>query len=115
VLDAEAFARARAEGEQLSVDAAIAEALTVEPGVVTDSGSTPLGSPRASAGALTSTEMQVLRLMVAGKTSKEIAAELVVAVSTVDRHLTHIYTKLRARNRAEATALALQQNLVQTA
>jgi DNA-binding NarL/FixJ family response regulator len=52
----------------------------------------------------------VLRLLVNGHTTKEIAAQLVVAVSAVDRHLTHIYSKLGVRNRAEATALSLLQS-----
>jgi DNA-binding NarL/FixJ family response regulator len=34
-----------------------------------------------------------------------------VAVSTVDRHLTHIYQKLGVCNRAEATAVALKKGL----
>jgi DNA-binding NarL/FixJ family response regulator len=54
----------------------------------------------------------VLRLLSGGRTTKEIAAELVVAVSTVDRHLTHIYGKLGVRNRAEATAISLKHGLV---
>jgi DNA-binding NarL/FixJ family response regulator len=37
----------------------------------------------------------------------------VVAVSTVDRHITHIYNKLGVRNRAEATSVALMHKLVQ--
>ena len=61
---------------------------------------------------LTATEARVLRLLVGGRTTKEIAAELVVAVSTVDRHLTHIYQKLGVRNRAAATAFALRHGLV---
>ena len=62
--------------------------------------------------ALTPTEVRVLRLLADGRTTKEIAAELVVAVSTVDRHLTHIYQKLGVRNRAEAVGLAHRQGLV---
>ena len=60
---------------------------------------------------LTATEAQVLRLLAGGRTTKEIAGELVVAVSTVDRHLTHIYQKLGVRNRSAATAFALQHGL----
>ena len=65
-------------------------------------------------GKLTPTELQVLRQLIGGSTTKEIAAELVVAISTVDRHITHIYAKLGARNRAEAAAIALKTGLVQT-
>jgi predicted ATPase/DNA-binding CsgD family transcriptional regulator len=57
---------------------------------------------------LSPTERQVLRLLARGHTTKEIATELVMAVSTADRHITHIYNKLGVRNRAEATAYAVQ-------
>jgi DNA-binding NarL/FixJ family response regulator len=35
----------------------------------------------------------------------------VIAVSTADRHITHIYNKIGVRNRAEATAYALKKGL----
>jgi len=53
-------------------------------------------------GDLSATEAQVLRLLARGRTTKEIAAELVVATSTTDRHITHSYDKLGVRDRAEA-------------
>jgi len=94
----------------MSLEAAVAEALAVDIAPVT-----PAGQAKATVfGNLTPTELQVLRQLVRGSTTKEIAAELVVAISTVDRHITHIYTKLGARNRAEATAMALKTGLVQT-
>jgi DNA-binding NarL/FixJ family response regulator len=54
----------------------------------------------------------VLRLLASGRTTKEIAGELIVAVSTADRHITHIYNKLSVHNRAEATALASKHGLI---
>ena len=57
---------------------------------------------------LSASEAHVLRLLAQGKTTREIADELVIATSTADRHITHIYTKLGVRNRAEAVALALK-------
>jgi DNA-binding NarL/FixJ family response regulator len=59
-------------------------------------------------GGLSATEAHVLRLLASGRTTKEIAAELVIATSTADRHITHIYNKLGVRNRAEAVVLALK-------
>jgi DNA-binding NarL/FixJ family response regulator len=53
----------------------------------------------------------VLRLIAAGRTSREIAATLVVSVGTVERHITHIYGKLGVRGRAEATAYALRHGI----
>ena len=62
----------------------------------------------ANPGGLSATEAQVLRLLAKGRTIREIAAELVIAISTADRYLTHIYDKLGVRNRAEAVVLALK-------
>jgi hypothetical protein len=47
----------------------------------------------------------VLRLLARGRTRKEIAAELVIATSTADRHINHICDKLGVRNRVEAVVL----------
>jgi ATP/maltotriose-dependent transcriptional regulator MalT len=60
---------------------------------------------------LTPREAEVLRLIAAGRTSREIAAHLVVSLATVERHITHIYEKLGVRGRAEATAHALRHGL----
>jgi DNA-binding CsgD family transcriptional regulator len=51
---------------------------------------------------LTSREAEVLRLVAARRTNKEIAAELVVSVHTVERHVQNVYRKIGARNRADA-------------
>jgi non-specific serine/threonine protein kinase len=100
----EAYARAWAEGGAMSLEAAIAEALAVEG---------PPATGESAYAKLTPTELQVLRLLVDGSTTKQIASQLVVAVSNVDRHITHIYTKLGVRNRAEAAAVALKHHIVQ--
>jgi len=108
------YARAWAEGQAMSLETAIAEALAVDIAPVT-AAATPDNQAKAAVfDKLTPTELQVLRQLIGGSTTKEIAAELVVAISTVDRHITHIYNKLGARNRAEATAIALKTGLVQT-
>jgi DNA-binding NarL/FixJ family response regulator len=49
----------------------------------------------------------VLRLLAEGKTTREIAEELVLSERTVERHIADVYGKIGARNRAEATAYAL--------
>jgi pimeloyl-ACP methyl ester carboxylesterase/DNA-binding CsgD family transcriptional regulator len=61
---------------------------------------------------LTARELQVLRLVAAGSTNKEIASALGVAVSTLERHLVNLYTKIGARGRADAIAYALRHGLV---
>ena len=61
---------------------------------------------------LTEREMEVLNLIAAGGANKEIAQELVIAVSTVKRHIHHIYEKLDARSRTQALARAREMNLL---
>jgi DNA-binding CsgD family transcriptional regulator/tetratricopeptide (TPR) repeat protein len=51
---------------------------------------------------LTTREAEVLRLVAVRKTNKEIAAELVLSVHTVERHVQNAYRKISARNRADA-------------
>jgi DNA-binding CsgD family transcriptional regulator len=60
---------------------------------------------------LTPREVEVLRLIAAGRSTKEIAAALVISGPTVERHITHIYEKIGASSRAEATAYALRHGL----
>lgn len=61
---------------------------------------------------LTQREVEVLRLVAAGKTNKAIAAELVVSVRTVDRHVSKILAKLGVSSHAAATAHAYEHRLV---
>jgi DNA-binding NarL/FixJ family response regulator len=61
---------------------------------------------------LTRRELEVLRLVATGKTNQAIADDLVVAVKTIDRHVSNIFTKLGVSSRAAATAFAYQHQLV---
>ena len=61
---------------------------------------------------LTARELEVLRLIAAGKTNKAIAAELVLSERTVDRHVSNIFTKLGLSSRAAATSYAYEHRLV---
>ena len=63
----------------------------------------PRGRARRPDG-LTDREAEVLRLLTFGHTNLEIAAELVVSVHTVERHLANAYRKIGVRNRADASA-----------
>ncbi len=63
-------------------------------------------------GGLTKREMQVLRLIAAGKTNRAIAAELVISEKTVARHVSNILTKLDLPSRVAATAYAYERSLV---
>jgi LuxR family maltose regulon positive regulatory protein len=55
---------------------------------------------------LTGRELEVLRLIAAGKSNQRIAHDLVVALDTVKKHVTHVLGKLGAANRTEAVARA---------
>lgn len=60
---------------------------------------------------LTAREKEILALLVNGHTYKRIAAELGISFSTVNRHVTHVYEKLRVRSVGEAVALAVRKGL----
>jgi DNA-binding CsgD family transcriptional regulator len=72
-----------------------------------------LGHPkrvRQPAG-LSKRELDVLRLVAQGRTNREVAQALVLSENTVARHLTSIFAKTGAENRAGATAFALRHGL----
>jgi DNA-binding CsgD family transcriptional regulator len=60
---------------------------------------------------LTAREAEILKLLSGGLTNGEIAAKLYLSVATIQRHIANIYGKIAVRNRAEATAYALRQQL----
>jgi DNA-binding NarL/FixJ family response regulator len=62
---------------------------------------------------LTARELEVLRLVAAGKTNRAIAADLVLSEKTVARHVSNIFGKLGVSSRAAATAHAYEHDLVQ--
>jgi DNA-binding CsgD family transcriptional regulator len=66
---------------------------------------------RRMPGGLTEREVQVLRLVAAGRTNRAIAAELVISEHTVARHLNNIFAKLDVSSRAAATAYAYTHGL----
>ncbi len=61
---------------------------------------------------LTPREIDVLKLMVSGKSNVEIANELTIGLSTVKSHVGHILAKLGVKNRSEAIVYALKNHLV---
>jgi hypothetical protein len=54
----------------------------------------------------------VLRLLASGLTNRQIAAELVVSVHTVERHVDNLYCKIGAQNRVGATGCAWRLRLL---
>ncbi|MFQ6029009.1 MAG: tetratricopeptide repeat protein, partial [Dehalococcoidia bacterium] len=61
---------------------------------------------------LTPREVEVLCLIARGRSNRELAAELVLSLRTVERHITNIYGKISARGRADATAYVLGHDLI---
>jgi DNA-binding NarL/FixJ family response regulator len=61
---------------------------------------------------LTGRELEVLRLVAAGKTNKVIAKELFLSEKTIDRHVSNIFAKVNVASRAAATAYAYENGLV---
>ena len=60
---------------------------------------------------LTPRELQILHLVLAGQTNKEIASEVYISEKTVEFHLNNIYTKVGVRKRSLATVWAIQQGV----
>jgi DNA-binding CsgD family transcriptional regulator len=65
------------------------------------------GLPRG----LTGREAEVLRLVAAGRTNREVAAALVISEHTVARHVQNIFAKLDVSSRSAATAFAFEHGL----
>ncbi len=137
-LDEETFAAAWAQGRAMPLEQAIAYALVTKdalptdvkppeanqedassdltPGVLSSPPSPPLSPRRAlqqQFGGLTSREREVARLVAQGKSNRAIADELVVGVSTVEAHISHIFTKLGFSSRAQIAAWAVDKGLAQ--
>jgi DNA-binding NarL/FixJ family response regulator len=81
------------------------------PEIVEACGATRAAAAPGCPGGLTRRELEVLRLIAAGKSNREIAAALYLSPRTSERHVANIYLKLGAHSKAEATAYALRHRL----
>ena len=72
---------------------------------------TLMGAPQPLPRGLTPREAEVLRLVAAGKTNRDIAVELVISEHTVGRHLQNLFAKIDVSSRAAATAFAYEHDL----
>ncbi len=135
LLDEATFVAAWQEGRMMPLERAITYALAtidalsteasppeVDTEVASSSGAlssqpSPRLSPRRALnqqfGGLTAREREVARLVAQGKSNRTIADELVVGISTVEAHITHIFTKLGFSSRAQIAAWAVEKGLVQ--
>jgi DNA-binding NarL/FixJ family response regulator len=64
-----------------------------------------------AAGGLTAREVEVLRLVAAGKSNRAVAAELFLSEKTVERHVSNILTKLGVGSRTAAAAYAFEHGI----
>jgi HD-GYP domain-containing protein (c-di-GMP phosphodiesterase class II)/DNA-binding CsgD family transcriptional regulator len=72
----------------------------------------PVSSRREWPAGLTAREVDVLRLVARGLSSKQIAAELVITTKTARNHIEHIYTKIDASSRVAASLFATEHGLL---
>jgi len=89
-----------------------AQALDAIEGFFAETQAPPAAVEANVAHRLSSRELEVLRLVAAGKSNQEIADALVISLNTVLRHVSHIYDKTGAANRAEAASYATRRGLV---
>jgi predicted ATPase/DNA-binding CsgD family transcriptional regulator len=104
-----AWSDALETGKRIPLAQAVAEAreiLRAEP----NPSSSPAG--RGSTYALTPRESEVLRLLVAGRSDREIATALFLSRRTVQDHVSRLIAKLGVSNRTEAAAVAVRDSLV---
>jgi DNA-binding NarL/FixJ family response regulator len=107
-LDARRFAAAWATGSALSLDAAVAEATALARHVLRPDAPDRAVGPSA----LTARERQVLPLLIAGRSDREIAVALFISTRTASDHVGAILRKLGAATRAEAAVRAVRDGLV---
>ena len=60
---------------------------------------------------LSSRELEVLRLLAAGRSNQQIADELVISLNTVRRHVSNVFDKTGVANRTEAAGYARDRGL----
>ncbi len=102
------FAAAWSEGRALSTEQAVVEARRTL--ALATSGQAPIGPTPMSS--LSPREFDVLRLLVAGHSDREIGAALRVSPRTVQTHVASLFAKFGVDSRVEVTALAVRRGLV---
>ena len=86
------------------------QASLVEAALGRDRSGPPTSGPPTAG--LTNREVEVLRLIAAGRSNREIARTLFVSEATVKTHVNHVLTKISVRDRAQAVAWAYREGLV---
>jgi DNA-binding CsgD family transcriptional regulator len=103
------FTATWAAGTLVSLDVAVNEAIAYAPTIrqpkpLPDAAQAPYG--------LTARELEVLQLVVRGRTNQEIADELYISPRTVSSHVSNILGKLGVHSRAGAAAIAARSGLI---
>ncbi|MDQ3779694.1 MAG: LuxR C-terminal-related transcriptional regulator [Chloroflexota bacterium] len=107
-LGEQAFDAAWSTGRALPMAETVAEARAVVTAVAR---AAPASAMRDERFPLTPREVEVLRLIVAGRSNPAIAADLFISVRTAQTHVTNILAKLQVGSRTEAAAIAVQRGL----
>lgn len=117
-----AMTQARPHRAALSADAAAielgrdADAGRLDPdavaSVIAAAGLEPVRRRAAQPSGLSDREIEVLRLVAAGLTNRQIADRLVVSPRTAEHHVQHIYTKIGTSSRAAAALFAMEHGLL---
>jgi non-specific serine/threonine protein kinase len=109
-LGEDVFTAAWAVGRALSLEQAVADAQAI---VATKRAESPAPvRPAAANAGLTARELEVLRLLAEGKSSREIGDALFISHRTATTHVTNIFDKLAVENRAAAVARAFQAGII---
>jgi predicted ATPase/DNA-binding CsgD family transcriptional regulator len=120
-LDGTDFTRTFADGMSLSRQGALSLALeSVSAAAEAEHCEPAVAEPRRRASGrrisqagLTRREAEILDLLAHGRSNREIAADLVVSIRTVEHHIARLYAKIGAHRRADAAAYAVHHGLVQ--
>jgi DNA-binding NarL/FixJ family response regulator len=106
-----AFAAAEAAGRALSLDLALVEASRFLASVMEPAREMDMTSA-VSASGLTPRELEVLRLLVAGRSNPQIAEALFISPRTATTHVSNILAKLGVESRTEAATRAIRDGLL---
>jgi DNA-binding CsgD family transcriptional regulator/tetratricopeptide (TPR) repeat protein len=100
------------DGEEMELDGArrVFEQLGARPDLAGVEALTRVTAAK-TVGGLTAREVEVLRLVAAGQTNRQIAAALGISGHTVRRHLQNVFARLGVPSRAAAAAFAVQHGL----
>jgi DNA-binding NarL/FixJ family response regulator len=109
LLGEEAFQHAWASGSTRPLAELIDEALAMTP--QRRQGATRDPATATPSHSLTPREVEVVRLIAAGKSNRDIAAELFLSIRTVERHIGNIHGKIHSHNKADVAAYAVRHDL----